>query len=371
MGVASLLIGGGIKLLIAPRMLIFIYFALGILTVLFLYEMIRGARYYGEDNKISEKFGTSLFYFFVLCLIFIPPTTLGSNLLENMVSFSLSEKDFPEKISSWQRPMLNATEYGNVVVNMLIKAPTRFENSKIRATGTYYKNDSLEKNKFFFLFGNVSAPTLNFLAKYDGNLTEFKNNEGVVVEGNFSIISIDDSNSVPLILVDNISKTNKQTNNLTINLPDRRSPLANFFNTTDKTTYDKDFTFNFTEDNWAKYYYHISNNLDENLGGRVILRGFVYKNIPTFESKESNGNQFFIGRYLMYCCVVDAVPLIFLAEYPRAEKLRNDQWVEVEGIINKASMKTSAGDSKIFPMIEIDKLRVMGKSENPYVYPIY
>jgi putative membrane protein len=101
----------------------------------------------------------------------------------------------------------------------------------------------------------------------------------------------------------------------------------------------------------------IDTNIDKFAGRDVEIVGFVYRE-PDF-----NKNQIVVARFGVSCCVADASVYGLLAKGDEAEKLENDEWVKVTGVIGK----TTYHDSEI-PYITIKKVEKVQQPEDPYIY---
>lgn len=73
---------------------------------------------------------------------------------------------------------------------------------------------------------------------------------------------------------------------------------------------------------------------------------------------------FVIFRFVMVCCVADAQPVAVLVQGKRPEDLKEESWLEVEGILEKAVIQGN-------PAAVINASRIVRTSEpmNPYLTP--
>lgn len=111
-------------------------------------------------------------------------------------------------------------------------------------------------------------------------------------------------------------------------------------------------------ENFVNIYDNLYNNIALYEGKKIKIYGFVYK------SREMDKQHFVIARYLMACCTADLVLAGLYCDYGAADKLHNDQWVNITGTIKKGDFK---GES--MPLIEVNKVESMKKPDNEYVYP--
>lgn len=104
------------------------------------------------------------------------------------------------------------------------------------------------------------------------------------------------------------------------------------------------------DDFWLEPYKH--------LGREIEAAGFVYKD------DDMTRDQFVVGRFMISCCVADAVVTGFLCQFPGAPELPVDSWVKVKG---QVVMGEYCGE----PMatIEVTTAEPIPAPEDSYVYP--
>ncbi|EGW36626.1 TIGR03943 family protein [Desulfosporosinus sp. OT] len=83
------------------------------------------------------------------------------------------------------------------------------------------------------------------------------------------------------------------------------------------------------ETDLMQLYLNIDDHSEQVYNQHWKLTGFVYKD-PKLAK-----NQFVISRFVITCCIVDATPIGIIVESPDAPNLKADNWVEVEGILQK------------------------------------
>lgn len=93
-------------------------------------------------------------------------------------------------------------------------------------------------------------------------------------------------------------------------------------------------------------------------GQLADVTGFVYH-----DPRLTKG-QFFVGRFVITCCVADAVALGVVVDSPDAAKFPDNSWVEVQGSIYTADV----GGQKL-PGITATSLRPMPSPNQPYLFP--
>ena len=94
-----------------------------------------------------------------------------------------------------------------------------------------------------------------------------------------------------------------------------------------------------------------------------------YKNKPAkisgFVTSSSDENVFFVSRFVVTCCVMDARPVGVPVYSPGWRKtLSIDQWVEVSGVFI-ANPGNSSSDHAV---LSLDYIRPIDKEKNQYVY---
>lgn len=110
---------------------------------------------------------------------------------------------------------------------------------------------------------------------------------------------------------------------------------------------------------FSTYYDNISIDIENYEHKTIELKGFVYK------EDGLQPNQLVISRFLITHCIADAGIIGFLSEFPEAEILEEDTWIEASGIIVKTSY-----NGVDLPMIKIKDWKIIDEPEQPYVYPL-
>lgn len=93
-------------------------------------------------------------------------------------------------------------------------------------------------------------------------------------------------------------------------------------------------------------------------GQAVDVVGFVY------HDEEMAADQFMVARFLIVCCVADAIPVGLPVRYTEATHLELDTWVRVRGTF-------AAGEiwGERLPVIVAEKVTVVSQPAQPYLYP--
>lgn len=100
-------------------------------------------------------------------------------------------------------------------------------------------------------------------------------------------------------------------------------------------------------------------NLDSWVNKKIKIEGSVWKN-PEVLSE----NEFAVGRMLMVCCAADMQPAGLIAQWFRANELKEDDWVRVTGTISKTEYEGS-----FEPLIIVDNIEFIPRPALEYVYP--
>jgi putative membrane protein len=93
------------------------------------------------------------------------------------------------------------------------------------------------------------------------------------------------------------------------------------------------------------------------VGKEIELIGFAYQH-PDLE-----GDQFFIGRYLIFCCAADANIINFLSSIDQSLQPEADTWIQVQGTVDIGYF----GDRRM-GMVIIESFTVIEEPEVPYVF---
>ncbi len=108
-------------------------------------------------------------------------------------------------------------------------------------------------------------------------------------------------------------------------------------------------------------YVQVTDELWENpadfSGKELTGKGFLYK-----ESGLEEG-RFMLGRYMIFCCIADAIVVGFIVEPPPEAHVAEDTWVEVTGEIN---VGTYQGEETA--VVEVTDWQEVEEPGNPYVF---
>jgi uncharacterized repeat protein (TIGR03943 family) len=93
-------------------------------------------------------------------------------------------------------------------------------------------------------------------------------------------------------------------------------------------------------------------------GQAVEAVGFVYRD------EEMAADQFMVARFLIVCCVADAIPVGLPVRYAEADHLELDTWVRVKG-----TFAASEVQGEQLPVIAAEEVTVVPQPAQPYLYP--
>jgi uncharacterized repeat protein (TIGR03943 family) len=93
-------------------------------------------------------------------------------------------------------------------------------------------------------------------------------------------------------------------------------------------------------------------------GQAVEVVGFVYRD------EEMAADQFMVARFLIVCCVADAIPVGLPVHYAEATGLELDTWVRVKGTFATGEVR-----GERLPVIVADEVTVVSRPVQPYLYP--
>lgn len=92
-------------------------------------------------------------------------------------------------------------------------------------------------------------------------------------------------------------------------------------------------------------------------GKEVTFIGFVYRD------KEVKDNKVIVARYGMACCVADASVFGMVVSGDGVEKLPEESWVQVTGVLHETTYKGA-----LFPLVKAKKIEQIETPKQPYVY---
>ena len=88
------------------------------------------------------------------------------------------------------------------------------------------------------------------------------------------------------------------------------------------------------------------------------VTGFVYHDVSLAK------NQFLVSRFVVTCCVADAIALGMVVDWPGGDKMSDNVWVEVQGPVYVAEL----GGQKL-PGITAHSVKTIQTPDQPYIVP--
>lgn len=111
-------------------------------------------------------------------------------------------------------------------------------------------------------------------------------------------------------------------------------------------------------ENYAQCLDDVSADLENYIGMPIEILGFVY------HDEQFKADEFVTARLMMVCCAADMQPVGFLCRYDRAETLKSDSWITVNGVIGKTEF-----NGETIPYVKVDHIDEAQKPDQDYIYP--
>ncbi|MDF2636621.1 MAG: hypothetical protein K0R78_3495 [Pelosinus sp.] len=96
----------------------------------------------------------------------------------------------------------------------------------------------------------------------------------------------------------------------------------------------------------------------EYVGKEIDMKGFIFKDASTPQ------DHFSLIRFVVGCCVADALPSGVLCEINNAAEYTNGSWYQIQGII-----ETSEHEGKLVPVVKVTWIKPITANTTPYVFP--
>lgn len=112
------------------------------------------------------------------------------------------------------------------------------------------------------------------------------------------------------------------------------------------------------DNNYFQWIQEIYENMDQYLGKKIQVTGFVFK------SEQFDEDLFVPARMMMTCCVADMQPIGLLCVYDQVASLEDGDWIQVRGTLG---MRDFEGVSS--PVIIASVVEEAVKPEIDYIYP--
>ena len=113
------------------------------------------------------------------------------------------------------------------------------------------------------------------------------------------------------------------------------------------------------EDIFLTYYSRITESPVSFAGRTLKLSGFVFK------EGDFAANQLVLSRFLITHCVADASVIGFVTEFEGADQLKQDSWLEIEGVLTLGSY-----DGYELPIIKVTSWDTINEPNEPYLFPV-
>lgn len=94
------------------------------------------------------------------------------------------------------------------------------------------------------------------------------------------------------------------------------------------------------------------------VGQEAQVIGFVY------HDERHGAGTFTATRFIVSCCVADAMVAALVVQWPDAAQLENDQWVEIEGVFAASTLATWEA-----PVLVATRITPVDPPRQPYLYP--
>lgn len=101
----------------------------------------------------------------------------------------------------------------------------------------------------------------------------------------------------------------------------------------------------------------VHSNLDEYVGKKVSIVGYVYR------LYDFSDNNFVIARQMIISQDMQAVVVGFLCDLNEGKQYKDGTWIQIEGTIQRGNYHGE------IPMIKIDKIQEVNVPTDEYVYP--
>ncbi|WP_110955367.1 TIGR03943 family putative permease subunit [Anaerosinus massiliensis] len=94
------------------------------------------------------------------------------------------------------------------------------------------------------------------------------------------------------------------------------------------------------------------------VGKEIDMKGFIYIDGSTPQA------HFSLIRFVVGCCVADALPAGVLCEMDHADEYHNGDWYQIQGVI-----ENNTRDGKTSPVVKVTWIKAVPNNTTPYVFP--
>lgn len=111
------------------------------------------------------------------------------------------------------------------------------------------------------------------------------------------------------------------------------------------------------DENYMQTMDGIYSNMSAVMDKKITISGFV------FREEGMKSNNFIVARSMITCCVADAAVGGFMCDFGPAGELKNDEWIEVNGILQQTDYK-----GETVPVIMVKGYKKIEKPKNEYLF---
>ncbi len=108
---------------------------------------------------------------------------------------------------------------------------------------------------------------------------------------------------------------------------------------------------------WAEDF-NATSDLSTFKNQQADVTGFVYHDVSLAK------NQFLVSRFVVTCCVADAIALGMVVDWPGGDKMPDNVWVEVQGPVYTAELS-----GQKLPGITAQSVKTIQTPDQPYIFP--
>lgn len=158
--------------------------------------------------------------------------------------------------------------------------------------------------------------------------------------------------------------SNGYTSDNTINSPGNGQSQSGTgsqqYNSPTPYDYSRDPQLIVTDDNFVALIAQIYENPEKFVGKDISMLGFVVRD------DDFSFRQIGIVRYVITCCIADAMPFGLLCNYENASNFKDGTWLEISGTIEMVTLRNTN-----FAAVKIKSVQTAKEPQMPYVYPVY
>lgn len=342
---AKLLFMGEYELYVNPVLKPFLWF-------MFLFFILSGVFWLRFKSQYTFKKIYLVFLIPFFLLFFTQPQPLGSSTIKKQFGSSQDEgikgghyRIISNEILSW---------------NTLLKELKKHESPETDRIWSFLS----DKNKVKIKKWNPQRPPnqklKNVIIK---NFNEILDDKNFYDKGSFKNIGLDPK--LLLLLKKNNDKPGRnEINQINRNIIEKVFPesIKHKKVKTITTSVDKNAKTDYIISTGPEFYTFWSNiekDPEQYLGKKIDIKGRFFRSKEDFLK-----NQAYVSRLVITCCAAHAIPSGIYIESDKLNKLKNDDWITAQGIIELAETKKG-----LFPVLKLNGFNKI-KTESPYIYPV-